>query len=66
MATSKQVNYALALLSENGFDTRYMDASFKKLGARMRQRSGTVQGWIEGMSTHEASQLITTLKEGDF
>ena len=63
MATKKQVNYAMHLLAEAGYGTRYMNASFKTLGASMRQRSGTVQAWLEGMSVSEISRLIDRLKQ---
>ena len=33
MATKKQVNYAMHLLDEAGYGTRYMNAGFKALGA---------------------------------
>ena len=66
MATQKQVNYALYLLGEAGFDTRYMGAAFKKLGANMRERSGSLEGWLKGMSTYEASQVIQTLLDKDY
>lgn len=64
-ATPRQVAYALHLLSEAGYSTRYMDASFKALGATMRQRSGTVQAWLESMNRAEISELIDFLKEDD-
>lgn len=63
MATKKQVNYALHLLAEAGYGARYMNASFKALGASMRQRSGTVQAWLEGMSVGEIGRLIDRLKQ---
>lgn len=63
MATQKQVNYALMLLSKAGYSTKFMDAKFKELGATMRQRSGRVQYWLEGMNITEMSKLIDTLKE---
>ncbi len=62
MATEKQINYALALLARNGYETRYMNASFKKLGARMSQRSGMVRDWLAGMTKTEISSLIDNLK----
>lgn len=62
-ATAKQISYALSLLAAAGYDTRYMNASFSKLGATMRQRSGTVQDWLAGMQRHEISALIDRLKE---
>lgn len=61
MATQKQVGYALHLLQRAGYSTRYMDASFKKLGATMRERSGKVEAWLEGKNTAECSQLIDQL-----
>lgn len=63
MATQKQVNYLLKLLDENGYGTRYMSSSFKGLGATMRERSGTVEGWLRGLNVAEASNLIDRLKE---
>ena len=56
-ATYKQVRYALHLLEENGYSTRYMDARFKNLGATMRERSGSVEGWLR-------SRNIGKLKKG--
>lgn len=64
-ATPKQVAYALHLLDEAGYDTRYMNSSFASLGATMRQRSGSVEHWLESMSRPEISKLIDRLKEGD-
>lgn len=64
-ATPKQVGYALHLLDEAGYDTRYMNSSFAGLGATMRQRSGSVEHWLESMSRPEISRLIDRLKDGD-
>lgn len=61
-ATPKQVSYLLHLLSKAGYSTRFMDSRFKDLGASMRQRSGTVSGWLESMNVAEASSLIEKLK----
>ena len=61
-ATTKQIDYAIALLDRRGFDTRYMNASFSKLGAKMRERSGTVEAWLSQMSKTEISKLISSLK----
>lgn len=60
-ATAKQITYALALLGENGYSTRYMDSSFKALGAKMSQRSGSVRDWLSGMTRSDISALISTL-----
>ena len=64
-ATPKQVAYALHLLDEAGYDTRYMNASFARLGAKMRERSGSVEHWLESMNRVEISRLIDRLKDGD-
>ena len=61
MATDKQVKYALHLLAQNGYDTKWMDSTFKNLGAKMRERSGSVTGWLEGMTNAECSELIQEL-----
>ncbi|HLR83393.1 MAG TPA: hypothetical protein VK059_00505 [Nocardioidaceae bacterium] len=60
--TTKQVNYALALLDKAGYDTRLMNCTFKKLGATMRQRSGSVENWLNNMTRREVSSLIDELK----
>ena len=61
-ATTKQINYALALIGRAGYDTRYMTARHKTLGAGMQERSGTVETWLAGMSRARISNLIDTLK----
>lgn len=61
-ATEKQVRYALYLLSENGYSTRYMDSSFKRF-ATMRERSGTVENWLRNKNVAEISSLIDALKK---
>lgn len=61
-ATEKQVSFALYLLGKAGYSTRYMDASFKRLGAKMRERSGLVRYWLANMTVFEISQLIDELK----
>ena len=63
MATEKQVRYALFLLSKQGYSTRWMNAQFKKLGATMRERSGTVEDWLRKMNVAECSALIDRLQK---
>jgi hypothetical protein len=63
MATERQISYARSLLAQAGYDTRYMDASFKALGAKMRERSGAVEDWLRKKSVYEVSQLIESLKD---
>lgn len=62
MPSEKQIKYALHLLDKAGYSTRYMNAEFKKLGASMRERSGTVTEWLQSMSDLEISKLIDRLK----
>ncbi len=59
--TDKQIRYALFLLGKAGYSTRFMDAKFKELGATMKERSGTVEGWLENHSN--ISGLIDRLKQ---
>ena len=61
-ATAKQVSYALSLLDRQGFSTTWMNASFSKLGATMRQRSGKVTDGLGAMSKTEISKLIGQLQ----
>lgn len=61
-ATDKQVRYALVLLAKAGYSTRYMDSSYKSLGAGMRERSGSVESWLRAKTIGEMSQLIEALK----
>ncbi len=63
MATKKQVNYALLLLGTQGYSTTHMNSEFKQLGARMRERAGTVEGWLSNMDVSRASLLIQELKK---
>ena len=61
MATTKQINYAMALLGKAGYSTRYMDRTFADLGATMKQRSGLVSDWLAAMSKSDISKLISKL-----
>jgi hypothetical protein len=63
--SDKQIRFAMHLLAANGYSTRYMNASFKALGATMRERSGTVEGWLAGMDRRQISSLIDRLKTSD-
>lgn len=62
-ATDKQISYAISLLSKAGYSTKWMNATFKELGASMRERSGTVESWLRAMNKAEISNLIDVLKE---
>lgn len=64
-ATQKQINFLLYLLDQRGYSTRYMNASFKTLGATMKQRSGSVRDWLASLSVGEASALIDQLNAKD-
>lgn len=62
MATDKQIKYAIHLLDKAGYPTRYMDSSFKAIGAKMADRCGSVDNWLRGMNEPEISKLIGSLK----
>ena len=62
-ATNRQVGYAVLLLRQAGYSIERMDcATFAELGAPMRERSGTVENWLKGISAAKASRLIQRLK----
>ena len=60
--SDKQIRFAMFLLGKNGYSTRFMNSSFKALGATMRERSGSVESWLSGMTSPEISNLIDQLK----
>lgn len=63
LATKKQIGYAWMLLRHAGYPTKGMDSTgFVELGATMRERSGTVEDWLKGMSAAKSSRLIQRLK----
>lgn len=61
-ATDKQVRYALVLLDKAGYSTRYMRSEHSRVGATMRERSGSVEGWLRGIGRVRVSRLIDQLK----
>lgn len=62
-ATKRQVGDAVLLLRQAGYSNERMDsAAFAELGATMRQRRGTVETWLTGMSATNMSRLIQRLK----
>ena len=62
MASDKQVRYVLYLMSQAGYDVKWMGSRHKQLGATSRERHGRVEDWIAGMNSAEASMLIDRLK----
>lgn len=61
-ATEKQVRYALFLMAQAGYNTRWMGGRHKALGATMRERSGRVADWLASLDIARASQVIDQLK----
>ena len=61
-ATDKQVRYALMLLAQAGYSTKWMNAEYRKLGATMRERSGPVVDWLANKNVAQISSLIDELK----
>ena len=64
MATEKQVRYLMTLLGQQGHSTKWMNASFKALGASMKERSGKVEDWVRSLDVGRASRLIDQLLRG--
>ncbi len=62
MATQKQIDYALALMDRKGYDTRWMTAKHRNLGATCRERSGKVSDWLAGLTKAEVSNIISKLQ----
>ena len=63
MATTKQINYVLYLLGNAGYSTKWMNAQYKELGAKMAERSGTVESWVAKKNNQEISDLIKMLQK---
>ncbi len=63
MATDKQVSYLLSILSRNGYDTRFMNSTYKELGARMNERQGSVIDWLKSLDNGRVDELIRKLKK---
>jgi hypothetical protein len=61
--TEKQINYALILLRKAGYPTHWMNAKYAELGAKSKQRQGTVTNWLQNMTMADISELIDKLKE---
>ena len=61
-ASTKQVRYAMWLLGQAGYSTGWMDATFSRLGAKMKERSGQVGDWLANMDRQRISRLISELK----
>jgi hypothetical protein len=63
LATKKQIGYAWMLLRQAGYSVGRMDsAGFTELGASMRERNGSAENWLKGLSVTKASRLIQRLK----
>ena len=61
MATTKQFDYALGLLTSLGYATGRINGCHVHLGAPTGADRGTVGEWVDSMSSGEASRLIETL-----
>lgn len=66
MATPKQASYIKSLLIEAGHahPQGYMRGSAKHLpyGPSQRERMGTVEAWVRGLTAKQASEVIDALK----
>lgn len=66
MATSKQASYIRHLLIDHGhmnaqYDSFYSTAKCLPNGPTMRERSGSVQAWLDRLTPRQASEVISAL-----
>jgi hypothetical protein len=60
-ATGQQIRCALHLLGKKGYSTRYMDTTFKSLGATDEECHGSVENWLASLTNVKISNLISQL-----
>ena len=61
MATTKQFDYALGLLTSLGYATGRINGCHVHLGAPTGADRGTVGEWVDSLSSGEAARLIDVL-----
>lgn len=60
-ATDKQVRYIIYLLKHLGYDTRYVNSSYKKLGAGGVEYGMSITEWLSRRDIAGASTIIDKL-----
>lgn len=59
-ATDKQIAYAMSLMDQHGYSTRFMNADHKALCATMNQRQGLVTDWLKSLTKRSQRGGTTT------
>jgi hypothetical protein len=62
MATSKQIERAIVLLGKANYNTAFIDANFKRLGATMSDRDCTVESWLAAKTASDIEMLLERLR----
>jgi len=61
-ATSKQIERAIVLLGKANYNTAFIDANFKRLGATMSDRDCSVESWLAAKTGSEIEMLLERLR----
>jgi hypothetical protein len=61
-ATPKQIERAILLLGKANYNTGFIDANFKRLGATMSDRDTAVESWLAAKTTSEIEMLLERLR----
>jgi hypothetical protein len=60
--TSKQIQRAILLLRKANYNTAFIDANFKRLGATMSDNNCIVESWLAAKTASELDMLIERLQ----
>lgn len=61
-ATPKQIERAILLLGKANYNTGFIDANFKRLGATMSDRDCSVESWLAAKTAPELDMLLERLQ----
>jgi hypothetical protein len=61
-ATPKQIERAILLLGKANYNTGFVDANFKRLGATMIDRDCAVESWLAAKTESEIEMLLERLR----
>jgi hypothetical protein len=61
-ATPKQIERAIVLLGKANYNTAFIDANFKRLGATMSDRDCSVESWLAAKTGSEIEILLERLR----
>jgi len=61
-ATPKQIERAIVLLGKANYNTAFIDANFKRLGATMSDRDCSVESWLAAKTGSEIEMLLERLR----